>query len=328
MAYQTNNRPKSGSWSATAFLMRASAIATVVVLSGLLLSTEAHAQQRPPSPIEVAPVISRKINSSQTYVGSVTPLKASAVGSAVNGRVDEFPIEEGDFVKARAPLAQLLIETIKLEHAAAEQELELRKQELLELQNGSRPEEKRRSQAALEAAKANKQYHDQLRTRALDLQKRNAINEDEFQLIVSNQIQATQQYEQAREEYDLIMQGPRAEKIAQAKAQVAIQEAITQKLADQKAKHTIRAPFDGYVSAEHTEVGQWVQQGDLIAEVIALNKVEVKSLFPSNTSLSFVRMTPSLSRSRDLRSALHRKDFQDHSTGRYEVSNFSDQDRC
>jgi RND family efflux transporter MFP subunit len=36
------------------------------------------------------------------------------------------------------------------------------------------------------------------------------------------------------------------------------------------------APFDGYVSAEHAEVGQWVMQGDPVAEIIELAQVDVE----------------------------------------------------
>ena len=51
-------------------------------------------------------------------------------------------------------LAQLLTETIQLEIAAAEAELELRKQQLAELENGTRPEEIEQTKARMMAAEA------------------------------------------------------------------------------------------------------------------------------------------------------------------------------
>ena len=66
----------------------------------------------------------------------------------------------------------------------------------------------------------------------------------------------------------LAVAGPRKEQIAQAHAQVAIQDATVERLKDQLTKHTIISRFDGYVTAEHTEVGQWVKQGDPVADVV------------------------------------------------------------
>ncbi len=76
--------------------------------------------------------------------------------------------------------------------------------------------------------------------------------------------------------YNLVKEGPRPERIAAARAQVDIQAAQIEKLQDQISKHTIVARFPGYVTAEHTEVGQWVQQGEAVAEIIALDEVDVE----------------------------------------------------
>jgi RND family efflux transporter MFP subunit len=54
-----------------------------------------------------------------------------------------------------------------------------------------------------------------------------------------------------------------------------VQQATAERPKDQLTKHTIISRFDGYVTAEHTEVGQWVKQGDPVAEVAALDEVEV-----------------------------------------------------
>ena len=41
-------------------------------------------------------------------------------------------------------------------------------------------------------------------------------------------------------------------------------------------KHTIKSPFAGYVVAEHTEEGQWIESGKLVAEVIEVDPIEVR----------------------------------------------------
>nr|MCU0982473.1 efflux RND transporter periplasmic adaptor subunit [Pirellulaceae bacterium] len=45
-------------------------------------------------------------------------------------------------------------------------------------------------------------------------------------------------------------------------------------------KYTVRAPFDGYVTAKHTEDGAWIKQGEPVVELVAVDPVEVSVLVP------------------------------------------------
>ena len=103
--------------------------------------------------VEVAPVQQQAVAAGQEFVGTVFPTRTAVIGSAVDGRVIEFPINEGDRVEAGQTLAQLLTETISLELQAAEAELQLRQEEWNELNNGSRSEEIEQSRARVEAAR-------------------------------------------------------------------------------------------------------------------------------------------------------------------------------
>ncbi len=40
-------------------------------------------------------------------------------------------------------------------------------------------------------------------------------------------------------------------------------------------QHTIVAPFDGYITKELTEVGQWITKGGSVAELVEINEVEI-----------------------------------------------------
>jgi len=250
---------------------------TVVVsllLFALLAEHKVFAQQGP-APVAVSPIIERDVAEGQTFVSTIMPYKAAAIGSAVDGRVAEFPVNEGDIVKKGQKLAQLLTATIELELKAEEAELTFGQAELAELENGSRPEEIQQANALMLAAKAAMDYQRTRRKRLNDLFARNAINEDEMQLVVSETVKAEQVYAEYQAAHKLVVAGPRPEKIAQARARVAVQQARVDKLNVQIKLHTIVAPFDGFVIAEHTELGQWVKQGELVAEVAALHEVEI-----------------------------------------------------
>ncbi|HEX2477025.1 MAG TPA: efflux RND transporter periplasmic adaptor subunit [Lacipirellulaceae bacterium] len=239
--------------------------------------TQRALSQGPPAVlVAVSPVVEREVVGSQTSVGTVMPLMKSIVGSTVDGRVIEFPLNEGDRVEQGQTLAQLLTETIELEVAVAEAELELRRQQLAELQNGSRPEEIAQMKARMVAAQARVQYANARRARAENLFRQGqAMTQEERDEIVALAVEAEQAYLDAKAAYELTVAGPRKEQIAQAAAQVAMQQATVNRLKDQLAKHTVVSRFSGYVTAEHTEVGQWLKQGDPVAEVAALDEVEV-----------------------------------------------------
>jgi RND family efflux transporter MFP subunit len=52
-------------------------------------------------------------------------------------------------------------------------------------------------------------------------------------------------------------------------------EATIEDFREDLERSTIRAPFDGVVVAEHVEVGEWVDQGDPVVELVALDRLEV-----------------------------------------------------
>ena len=253
----------------------------LVVLSGICAAIVAggpvaRAQMGGPALVAVSPVVEREITAGQAFVGTVMPLRMAIVGSAVDDRVIAYPHNEGDRVEQGDVLAKLLTDTVQLEWQAAAAELDLRKQELAELENGTRPEEIEQARARMLGAQATMNYNDARRRRAENLYTTShALSEEERDEAISAAIAADQSYLEAKEAYQLAVEGPRAEVIAQARAQVAMQQAAADRLKDLVDKHTITSPFAGYVTAEHTEVGQWVKQGDPIAEVAALDEVEV-----------------------------------------------------
>ena len=64
-------------------------------------------------------------------------------------------------------------------------------------------------------------------------------------------------------------------KIAQAEARIKVQEETINELQDAIDQHTIVAPFDGYISKEHTEIGQWITKGGSVVEIVELTEVEI-----------------------------------------------------
>lgn len=58
--------------------------------------------------------------------------------------------------------------------------------------------------------------------------------------------------------------------------------ALVARLDDDLERSTIRAPFAGVITAKRTEVGQWLDVGDPVAEMLSLDELEVRVDVPEN----------------------------------------------
>jgi RND family efflux transporter MFP subunit len=223
----------------------------------------------------------QNVTQQREFVGTVMPLKRTVIGSAVDGRVDEFLVNDGDFVPQGQPLAELLKTTVGLEVAAAKAEMDLRRHELTELENGSRPEEIAQADAARARASALATYSEARLARVKSLYERGtSTSQEELEEAVSMATAARQTLAEAEATYQLVLEGPRPEKLLQAQAQWELARANYERLEDIYKKYTVRAPFDGFVTAEQTEVGAWLSRGDPVVEMIAISSVEINVAVP------------------------------------------------
>lgn len=260
----------------------------VLLIPFLLAGGVAHAQN---ATVQTADVVTRAVNSGHRVVGSVVPIRSSTVGTAVDGRVVEFLVDRGDQVKAGQALARLRTGTLEIELKAAQAELTLRKEELLELKNGSRSEEVSEARARMQAAEAIRKNSLTRLNRLKQLLQKKAVNETELDDASERSEAASQSLLALEAAFQRIEAGPRAEQIAQAQARVALQQAQVELIEDRIKKYIIYAPFDGFITMEHTEVGEWVSNSDPIADIVALDHVEVLCNVPAEQAVQLKKNT-------------------------------------
>ena len=239
--------------------------------------TQATPQAAQPKLVTVTPAVLTEIEPRQIFVGTVTPLRRAVIGSAVDGRVVEVPIDIGVRVAAGQMLAQLLTETISLELEAAEHELALREEELRLLKEFTLPDEITEAEATL-ATNAALADHVESRFALLKslYEQRGAVLPQELSEAASTKEGAVAKAMAARRRLELLREN-QATRISQAESRVRVQRALVERLRDMKKKHTVISRFNGYVVAKHTEIGQWANRGDLVAEVVAIDDVEVET---------------------------------------------------
>jgi HlyD family secretion protein len=252
----------------------------VVVAGGLAGSLAGVARGQPAVPVVVGRVATMELASGQAFVGTVLPARTSDVGSAVDGRLVEFPIVDGQHVAEGEPIAVLLRGLLEIERQGAVAELERRRQVLAELRAGSRTEEIDQARALVAGFEARLAYARSRLARLGRLAERGTSTVDEVQ-DAQTELQATEaQLAGAKAALALADAGARQEQVAQAAAAVAVQEAEVERIDDQLAKHTIRSPFAGWVVERFTEKGQWVARGGLVARIAELDRVKIVAQVP------------------------------------------------
>ena len=224
--------------------------------------------------VAVDTVLQQDVQERQTFVGTIMPKRVSSVGSAVDARVIEFPHNEGDRVEKGELLAELLAGQLKIQRAGAEAELKLREFALEELRK-SYPEELKQAEARYQSRKSALDYATSKYQRAKSLHQRGAVTDEVLHEAESTADQARQAYIEAESAWKVV-KGPRLEAISQAEQKVAVQVEEVNAIQDQIDKHMIKAPFDGYVVEEFTEVGQWVAKAGLVAKIAELDEVDIE----------------------------------------------------
>lgn len=246
---------------------------TLVGFGALLASTIVQADD---AVVRVSPVIERTVNSGEIFVGSVLPSKTSVVGAPVEGNVIEVGVELGDTVEKGQVLARLNADLLTIELEAQKAELVALKQDLAELEAGSRPEEIAAAEARMLGAKANWDLNVERLKRVEILFSRSNSSAEERDTALYTTRQAEQAYYEGKAAYELAKAGPRPESVVRARARVQVQQEMIRRLQSDIEKHTITAPFDGFVVARDFEVGQWIAQGAPVATVAAMETLEVE----------------------------------------------------
>jgi HlyD family secretion protein len=242
-------------------------------LAGLFLPGIAWSQG--PAPVRVTAVHEREVSTGQAFVGTVTPARKSVIGSAVSGRIVELRHNEGDYVEEGEVLAQVLTGTIAIELAHAESELKFRQEELEESVK-SFPVEKQQADARLAAAKASRDNADSNYNRQQVLATKKSTSQEAVDNARAKAEEADAMFLEAQATRRLVFEGAREQRIRQLEAKVASQQEQVNLIKDRMKKYTIRAYFTGYVTAEFTEVGHWIRDGESVVEMAELDTVDIR----------------------------------------------------
>jgi multidrug efflux system membrane fusion protein len=217
--------------------------ALFVSLLVLLFAPAACLAQMGPTAVTVAPVQKRQVALTQPLVASVEPVTKTTLAAEQGGLVAERLFDEGQVVQAGQVLIKMKTDLLEAELATAE------------AARVSAEATVTRSQAQLE----------------------NAANKLARMVRISETAASGEELRDAATE----------EKVR--KADVAVQKATLNEKAAAVArlklmidKLQVKAPVAGMVARRHVEVGQWVKQGDPVADLVKLDPLWVKVMVPES----------------------------------------------
>lgn len=190
--------------------------------------------------------------------GYVVPAHQILVSPKVNGMIVELNVEEGRRVTKGDILAVLESTDYAAEVERAKANARLARERLRELENGSRPEEIKQAEAELHEAEAMLPQLESEYKRTADLRRRSSTTQQEFEQSESKFLAQQKKAERLRFALKLLQLGPREEKIAGAKAEVAQADADAVKAEWRLGNCTIRAPISGTILKKNAEEGNIV----------------------------------------------------------------------
>lgn len=220
----------------------------VVVLSGVLsvLGASVFAQPTgiPPANVRVAPVIEKSVEQKRRVTGDIRAKRRSQLAAQEAGLVVELTVDAGSRVEAGEVIARLDADRMKLQ--------------LIEAQAGIPAAEALIAEREAQAAQADR-----------DLER---VRE-----VLSRESGSAPELDRA--ERDAMVARAR---LAQARAQLAIAQAVVAVVNQRLEDLVIRAPFSGRVVSKLTEVGQWVREGDSIIDLVEIAAVEIRLDVPES----------------------------------------------
>jgi HlyD family secretion protein len=230
-----------------------------------------------PVPVVVGTAVELQVATEVEVVGSVEPQLATTLSAEIAGLTEQFDAREGDFVQqGKTVMARLKATDLELALAEAEAELAKARAELTRLRRGLRQEEIEEKRAEVQEKKAwvEKYAKDVERTKSLVA--RDMVSVSEFNQAEANYLAAKAQYERALRSLRVAELGFRQEEIAAAEAEVQRLQTRTKRLREDLQKTVIRAPVSGFITQRYIEVGQWVERGGKVADIIDLTSVLVR----------------------------------------------------
>ena len=238
----------------------------------------AYSQQRPPPlPVAVGQVVEQAVVTEIEVVGTVEPHLATTLSTEIAGLTLRFDLREGDVVQqGTTVVVQLKATDLELALAEAEAELTRARETARKLKRGLRPEEIEEKRAEVQERQTWVAKYAKDLERAKSLQNTRAMSASDYDQAEGTYLAAKAQHARTVQSLRVAELGSRPEDIAAAEAEVQRLEAKAKRLREDIHKTTIRSPVSGFITQRYTEVGQWLERGGKVVDLVDLRTVLIR----------------------------------------------------
>lgn len=204
----------------------------------------------------VQPAIARYIAAEGKLEGR--PGAEMQVGSELIARIERFLVGEGEHVDKGQLIAVLDAKDFRARLKQAESELAVAQAKHAEVAAGARTQEVRQAQAALQRAEAEQALAQSELKRTRQLHQDKFMSQAALDNAESAQQVAAARVDEARQQLQLLQDGPRRETLALLQAQVAQAEANLRYARSMLNKTRVVSPISGTLIERYLEVGEVV----------------------------------------------------------------------
>jgi HlyD family secretion protein len=253
-------------------------LAVVVILGLVAVAYRMFAAAAPE--VEVARAVAESTDAPGTVLtasGYIVAHHKINVNSKVTGRVAWIGVEKGDKVKQGQVLVRLEDEEFRAQVKQCQGAVENARAYLLELQNGSRPEEIQQAQHNLDEARATLVNDKITLDRTRDLVAQGVLSKQALDDATAKFEADQQRVNSLQQGFQLSKIGPRSEEIARAKGALLQAEGQLGYAKSQLDATVIRAPVSGTILERTAEKGELVTsafastvEGGPVGSVVAL----------------------------------------------------------
>jgi HlyD family secretion protein len=198
--------------------------------------------------------------------GTVEATQAE-LGFQASGRLETITVREGDQVTAGTQFANLDQSELLAQREVARAQVAAAKAGLSELLAGSRKEEIAHARAALSVAMEKRDYAARDVERLAPLAEQSLISRQAYDQQRTNLSVSQGEVAKAKEDLQILVTGPRAEKIEAQRAALAQAQATVERIDAMLAQTVLKAPFTGTVTVRHREPGEALQPGTPVVTV-------------------------------------------------------------
>ena len=226
--------------------------------------------------VQVRAAEKKSLRSFVEAIGTLNPYDEVTVSTEVEGILKDLKVDEGTKVSKDMLLVVIDDTDYNLEVKKAEGVLEAAKSRLQQLLTGARPQEIQLAKAELDQTLADMEKRKADMERARKLVQDKYISAQEWDSARTAYAVAIATHQKAKENYALVVEGPRQEEIAQARAQVDQSQAALSLTRQKLAKTQIFSPLAGVVRVRKVAKGEFLKNGTPLFIIIQSNPIKLR----------------------------------------------------